>query len=146
MCENSLVIGNIFQNDENHPNAIDIQGVELPVLKNMVAFLNSGVLQCEDFESVFTMYSAANKCGIEKLQDACSRLLETKLNVQNVCKVLIVSESLKDFQLKNQALRFFKDHAENVLVTDQWCDLMRDNLELGLQAIAFTIQEINKTK
>lgn len=136
LCGNSLVFADMLQtNKEGHKNILDLADMEFPVLEHMVAFLHSGILRCEDFYLLCSLHSAANKYSIKKLQDTCSQLLSFKLNVENVCEVLALSAKSKDSELKNKALLFFKDHAESVLVTDQWCNLMRDELELGIEAI-----------
>lgn len=132
LCGNSPLLAAFLRNKAGD---YSLRGIEFPVLKNMIAFLNSGILRCDDFESVFSLYSAANEYDIKKLREACSQWLAFKLNVRTVCRVLVLSKHHQDIELKNHALMFFKDNAENILVTDEWCDLMRDEIKLGLEAI-----------
>lgn len=129
----------------NCENIIDIEGIDFSVVKHMVNFLNSGILRCDDFEMVCSLYRTALKYQIDKLLDACSELLVFKLDIKTVIRILVLSNmSVCNVELKKKALMFFKDHAENVLATEEWCDLMRDetNRSLGFEAIGIYVQSV----
>lgn len=121
-------------------NIVDIKGIEYPLLKHMVAFLNSGILGCEDFESVYSLYCAASRYEIKKLKEICSQYLSFRLNIKNFSKVLLVSTKHGDIQLKNQAISYFKREAVYILQTDEWNDLMLYDLALGLEVTAAWLQ------
>ncbi|OMO50182.1 BTB/POZ-like protein [Corchorus olitorius] len=130
-------------------NMLDSDGCKAPVppshtitlpelnseeLKSLLEFLYSGTLPLDKLEKhVNSLLIAADKYGIQYLQEFCQCYLLNSLNVSNVLDVLETSEARSNKELKESAMNFIFRNMEDVVLSDQYEALAAKNPQLSMQ-------------
>lgn len=137
LCARSPVFAKMFETpmDESVKNTVDIPDLQLSVLKDMVAFLYTGTLSSDDFDSVYALYYAADKYDVTSLRNTCVDVLLSKMDVTNACRVLVLAEQHSNGELKKSAMDFIQFNFEEILATEVWDQFVVDETQLATEVI-----------
>lgn len=146
LCARSPVFAKMFETpmNESEKNSVDIPDLQLPVLKDLVAFLYSGTLSSDDFESVYALYYAADKYDVPTLRNSCVDVLLSKLDVANACSVLTLAERHSNNEFKKSVMEFIENNFDNILDTEVWDKFVIDQTQLASEVMGIRSRKYKK--
>lgn len=86
----------------------------------------------QEFEQhlAIELLQAANKYQLDRLKLICEEALYKTLSADSVAEILSLADLYNATQLKNQAIEFISSHATEVIETDGWNRMVRENPHL----------------
>ncbi|OMO75669.1 BTB/POZ-like protein [Corchorus capsularis] len=139
LASRSEIFKNMLDSDDCKAPVPPSHTITLPELnseelKSLLEFLYSGTLPLDKLEKhVNSLLIAADKYGIQFLQEFCQCYLLNSLNVSNVLDVLETSEARSNKELKESAMNFIFRNMEDVVLSDQYEALAAKNPQLLMQ-------------
>ncbi|XP_035210635.1 uncharacterized protein LOC118184981 [Stegodyphus dumicola] len=129
LCARSSVFFRIFEAKRKKwkSSIFTISDVDPEVMDEMLLFMYSGNLEKPLEETAMKLYAAADKYDVVALKQKCLFFLKSNTTVQNVCSVLQLSHMYNDDEWHKAALEFFAAHVAEVLSTDEWKKIPKDN-------------------
>jgi len=119
--------------------------MESDVIREMLVFIYTGTTPNID-KMAYDLLEAADKYALDRLkvereredQQACQVMCEqalcTNLSVENACQVVIVADMHSAEQLKMHAVDFINVHAQDVMETEAWRELVQRHPHLLAEA------------
>ncbi|KAF8792917.1 TD and POZ domain-containing protein 4 [Argiope bruennichi] len=114
---------------------LKIDNMSAAVLKSFVHFLYTGLIFVEDFESLCELYCVGHIYKVCDLQYACGDQMWSRMTVQNVCQLYIISDCVDDEPLKSYVKKFILVYFEKVVQTTGWKSMFLQKPNLALEII-----------
>ncbi|KAG8201475.1 hypothetical protein JTE90_024344 [Oedothorax gibbosus] len=125
-------------------DVIAISDIDLPILKTFIEFLYTGDMPDAEFETACALYYAADKYEVPSLQKECANVLFYKLDIENLCQVLALSNRHSDRELKGLVLHFMLSEFDELLGTDSWIDFVQVETDLAVEVMKLRAQKLEK--
>lgn len=126
----------IIKAKSENSNRIDISDINPNLFDHMLCYIYTG-----DDSNLDThareLLPIANKFGITNLEENCIKLLQTKINVDNVIDTLIVANEINSDHLIADATRFIVNFASDIKKTENYLHLKRFYPELMIELLNF---------
>jgi len=122
----SPIFGAMFEHGmtEARENRVDIADVDGEVLREMLRFMYTGI--APNLEKMADeLLAAADKYQLDRLKVMCEQSLCLSLTNENSCETLILADLHSAEHLKMQAIEFINLHANEVMETVGWKELVR---------------------
>lgn len=133
----SPVLKRMFEhNTTEKDGTIEISDLDYLVLKALVWYMYTGVVQKLPYEDVCDLYEAADKYDVFYLARECSEILKSSIGHDTVCRILVLASLHNDAALKEEAIMFIASNFAKVKVTEEWEMTIR-----GHQGIASDVLE-----
>ncbi|KAJ8673610.1 hypothetical protein QAD02_004872 [Eretmocerus hayati] len=129
LAVSSPIFAAMFEHDmiESKLNVVDIDDVELDVLKEMLRFIYAR--KVENLDKVACgLLAVADKYEIQGLKDICAIKLEEILGVENVVEILVLADRHNVQRLKSRAMNFVRVHVKEVVDSAAFKLLVRDDI------------------
>lgn len=138
----------MFRHDmkETQNNRVDVPDVDPDVLQEMLRYIYTGKSLLEsklqnkeqkdqkeqerEQHLAIELLQAANKYQLDRLKLICEEALYKTLSADSVAEILALADLYSAAQLKNQAIEFISTHATEVIETDGWNRMVRENPHL----------------
>lgn len=145
LAARSPMFRGMFSHDmkETKYNRVEVEDVEPDVLEEMLRFVYTGKtclegrLQLKDPKEqereqnlAIGLLQAANKYQLDRLKLICEEALYKTLSADSVAEILSLADLYSANQLKNQAIEYISTHATEVIETEGWNRMVRDNPHL----------------
>ncbi|KAJ8673609.1 hypothetical protein QAD02_004871 [Eretmocerus hayati] len=133
LAGSSPIFAAMFEHDmiESKLNVVDIDDVELDVLKEMLRFIYAR--KVENLDKVACgLLAAADKYEIQGLKEICARKLEEIVGVGNVVEILVLADRHNVQQLKRRAMNFVRVHVEEVVESAAFKQLVCDDVVIDI--------------
>ncbi|XP_036282233.1 speckle-type POZ protein-like [Pipistrellus kuhlii] len=114
---------------ESKTNRVEIIDMEAGVFKEMMYFIYTGKAPNLD-KMADGLLAAADKYALEHLKVMCEEALSSQLSVENAAEMLTLADFHSADQLKTQAVDFINSHAEDVMETEGWQEMVASNPSL----------------
>ena len=131
---------------ETKYNRVEVTDVDPDVLEEMLRFIYTGKSTLEQRLQIkepkdqkeqekeqhlaIELLQAANKYQLDRLKLICEEALYKTLSAESVAEILSLADLYNAAQLKNQAIEFISIHATEVIETDGWNRMVRENPHL----------------
>ncbi|GFV41608.1 TD and POZ domain-containing protein 3 [Trichonephila clavipes] len=117
----SQVLKRMFEhNTTEQDGTIEISDVDYLVLKAMVWYMYTGVIEKLPYEDICDLYEAADKYDIFLLGRECSEILKSSIGHDTACRILVLATLHSDDALKEEAVEFIANNFAKVKVTEEW--------------------------
>ncbi|KAL2713827.1 speckle-type POZ protein B-like [Vespula squamosa] len=126
----------IIKAKNENSNRIDINDVSPDLFNHMLCYIYTGDESSVD-SYARELLPVANKFGITNLEENCIKLLQTKMNVDNVIDTLIVANEINSDHLIADATRFIVNFASDIKKTENYEKLKRFYPELMIELLNF---------
>lgn len=127
LAARSPVFTAMFQNDmiEKQTGEIKIPDCDPDAFDVFLEFLYSATV---DFEkcNASELYKIAHKYDVSDLKSVCSDFVAEKLSVENFAEILILANEYDDRKLSTQIQNFFDENFKNVVSSDSWESLFKE--------------------
>lgn len=148
LAARSPMFKGMFSHDmkETKYNRVEVPDVDPDVLDEMLRFIYTGKsileprLQIKEQKDqkeqereqhlAIELLQAANKYQLDRLKLICEEALHKTLSADSVAEILALADLYNAAQLKNQAIEFISTHATEVIETDGWHRMVRENPHL----------------
>ena len=110
---------------ESLSREITIPDFDSVVLRAMLQYIHTDMVNLSAMEDhhAESLYVAANKYQIKGLLVICDEFMKATMNDSNTSRRLVLFDTLKRQEMKNFALQYFKDHAEECARSETLEDL-----------------------
>lgn len=141
LCAQSAVFSGMFDRDmlENKTGVVEIEDLDDDTLEKLLLFIYTGTVKDLEWEMAPHLYYAADKYGIEELKKECVDFFKFNIDTSKVCDVLVLADRHQDKALESIARDFIVQHVEEVINSDKWKKLMKDNSTLTSEIMHFII-------
>ncbi|XP_043675099.1 speckle-type POZ protein B-like [Vespula pensylvanica] len=126
----------IIKAKNENSNRIDINDINPDLFNHMLCYIYTGDESSVDSHAR-ELLPVANKFGITNLEENCIKLLQTKMNVDNVIDTLIVANEINSDHLIADATRFIVNFASDIKKTENYEKLKRFYPELMIELLNF---------
>lgn len=148
LAARSPMFRGMFSHDmkETKFNRVEVSDVDPDVLEEMLRFIYTGKsslearLQAKEQKDqkeqereqhlAIGLLQAANKYQLDRLKLICEEALYKTLTADSVAEILSLADLYSAAQLKNQAIEFISTHATEVIETEGWNRMVRENPHL----------------
>lgn len=152
LAARSPMFRGMFSHDmkETKFNRVEVTDVDPDVLEEMLRFIYTGRTSLELRSSqakeqkdqkdqkeqekeqhlAIELLQAANKYQLDRLKLICEEALYKTLSADSVAEILSLADLYNAAQLKTQAIEFISTHATEVIETDGWNRMVRENPHL----------------
>lgn len=151
LAARSPMFRGMFSHDmqETKFNRVEVPDVDPDVLQEMLRFIYTGRSQLEsnrynqqnreqkdqkdqerEQHLAIELLQAANKYQLDRLKLICEEALYKTLSAESVAEILSLADLYNAAQLKNQAIEFISTHATEVIETEGWNRIVRENPHL----------------
>lgn len=148
LAARSPMFRGMFSHDmkETKYNRVEVTDVDPDVLEEMLRFIYTGKSTLEQRLQIkepkdqkeqekeqhlaIELLQAANKYQLDRLKLICEEALYKTLSAESVAEILSLADLYNAAQLKNQAIEFISIHATEVIETDGWNRMVRENPHL----------------
>ncbi|GFS53213.1 protein maternal effect lethal 26 [Nephila pilipes] len=141
----SVVFKRMFEHNTTEQNGtIEITDVDYLVLKSLVWYMYTGVVQKLPYEEVCDLYEAADKYDVFFLARECSEILQSFIGYDTVCRILVLASLHNDAALKEEAVGFIANNFAKVKVTEEWEMTIRAHQGIASDVLERVCQETLK--
>lgn len=148
LAARSPMFRGMFSHDmkESKYNRVEVSDVDPDVLQEMLRYIYTGKSLLEprlqhkeqkdqkeqekEQHLAIELLQAANKYQLDRLKMICEEALYKTLSADSVAEILALADLYNASQLKNQAIEFISTHATEVIETDGWNRMVRENPHL----------------
>jgi len=145
LAARSPMFRGMFSHDmkETKYNRVEVSDVDPDVLEEMLRFIYTGKSSLEarlqskeqkeqekEQHLAIGLLQAANKYQLDRLKLICEEALYKTLSADSVAEILSLADLYSAAQLKNQAIEFISTHATEVIETEGWTRMVRENPHL----------------
>ncbi|XP_046826320.1 speckle-type POZ protein B-like [Vespa crabro] len=126
----------IIKAKNENSNRIDIYDVNPDLFDYMLCYIytaNENTLDSYARE----LLPIANRFGITNLEENCIKILQTKMNVDNVIDILIVANEINSDHLVADAIKFIVNYANDIKKTENYENLKRFYPDLMIELLNF---------
>lgn len=144
---------------ETKYNRVDVTDVDPDVLQEMLRFIYTGKTLLEprlqinkeqkdqkeqerEQHLAIELLQAANKYQLDRLKLICEEALYKTLSSDSVAEILLLADLYNAAQLKNQAIEFITTHANEVIETDGWERMAKQNTQLVAEVFRALAQHV----
>ncbi|CAD5212392.1 unnamed protein product [Bursaphelenchus okinawaensis] len=114
---------------ESKDNEVIFDDIDHSVLLELVRFIYTGKAPKVDSMALELM-GLADRFQVLVLKRMAEKSLLKKLNVSNVCEVLVVADVYNSEHVKQEALNYIGANASEVVKTDGWQAMLKDHSQL----------------
>lgn len=129
---------------ESQENHVDISDVSPKALDQFVKFIYTDNIDDTSFTVVKQLLFLAEKYDVQKLKACCMQLLYPDVTVENVCEILKMGNLHNDTVLKNRAMEYILQAADQVIKTEGWKSMQREAPELCSEILSYFSQYMYK--
>eukprot|EP00118_Oscarella_pearsei_P019495 m.207774 g.207774 ORF g.207774 m.207774 type:complete len:383 (+) comp39697_c1_seq21:124-1272(+) len=123
------------QMEESRKGKVEIDDIPPGVFKDMLTFIYTGTVPKESLQkNADDLLAAADKYQLDRLRIMCEETLCLNLNEENATDVLVLADRHSGSQLKNIAIDYINSHPEEVMETEGWKSLVKNNAQLVADA------------
>lgn len=148
LAARSPMFRGMFSHDmrETKFNRVEVPDVDPDVLEEMLRFIYTGKSSLEQRLQIkeqkdqkeqekeqhlaIELLQAANKYQLDRLKLICEEALYKTLSADSVAEILSLADLYNAAQLKNQAIEFISTHATEVIETEGWNRMVKENSHL----------------
>lgn len=148
LAARSPMFRGMFSHDmkETKYNRVEVPDVDPEVLQEMLRFIYTGKSLLEprlqnkeqrdqkeqerEQHLAIELLQAANKYQLDRLKLICEEALNKTLSADSVAEILALADLYNAAQLKTQAIEFISTHATEVIETEGWNRMVRENPHL----------------
>ncbi|XP_057326789.1 speckle-type POZ protein B-like [Microplitis mediator] len=133
------MITNLMKDQEN---TICLPDIKVEVVDELLTFLYHGKLvkAIDDNDLLMELFETAEIYKIDALKDRCAMILSVNLNIDNVLRLLELSETYNSVVLKQRAITFIINNRDEIINLSEFKELCESN-----PALMFGIVERFKT-
>lgn len=144
LCSRSPVFKAMFDKDtkENQKRIVDIHDVNCETLSRFLKFLHIQPFDDLDWAEAAKLYYVADKYQIEELKTECRLRLKHNLNLKNICDTFLLSDLHQDEKLKQYAQEYFCKHSKEILLSNDWHDLLYNKTDLAAEILRVLAENI----
>ena len=146
----SPVLAAMFQNDfkEKREQIAVIQEIKAEVFERLLFFIYTGRIdvEFEDTAALIDVMVAAGMYDVASLKDECELYLSKHLSVENATSYLILAHFHDANRLHKATLKYMQRNYEAICTRQDWKNLLKDHLDLGIQATQFLAKKIEPIK
>lgn len=135
----SSVLAAMFNSDilEKEKGLVEIEGISPGTFKFLLEFIYTGQIVADknDNDNVnwLELALAATKYNIKSLQKISTKKLAENVNSDNALDILILSDSIKDDELKKISSNFIIENKSKIVDTEKYEEMIRSNTDLALE-------------
>ena len=119
----SSVFSAMFEHDMSEKNSgvVDIVDLDPNILEQFLLYLYSGKIEEMCMDTAFELYKTAEKYAVHSLKQLCVSYILDKMEIDNVCKILLFADQYGDANLLDNAITFAADVLDSIQFTE-WKD------------------------
>ncbi|CAJ0943324.1 unnamed protein product, partial [Mesorhabditis belari] len=114
---------------ESSTSEVCIDDVDAEVVKEMLHFMYTGTSPRLDAMAP-NLIAAADKYDLHRLKVMCEQALCLALTAENACMTLVLADLYNADQLRQHSINFINVHANEVMQSDGWQDLVHQHSQL----------------
>ncbi|CAL1299912.1 unnamed protein product [Larinioides sclopetarius] len=133
----SPVFKAMFSNDmkEKTDGCVDVSDLQDETIRRFLLFLYTDQLEDLTWDAALHLFKAADKYAVIALRDQCSNFLKSKLNLENACEALLLSDLHQDKNLKESTQNFILRNAKVIFKSEEWKILKDNNSKLVIETM-----------
>lgn len=108
-------------------DVISIDDCEPDIFDKILFFIYTGKLENVSSDNLFELYYMAERYAVKDLKNECVYFFKKSLSIETICDMLCLSTKYSETELLQSALRFFAMNLEEVVNTQQWRLLLKEN-------------------
>lgn len=128
---------------ERHAREVTINGVDKDSMKTIMNFIYTGEITL-DWNNVEPILQSANLMLVQSVKDACSRFLESRLNVKNCIGIQALAETYACHKLFSITKTFIFQNFSNVAECEEFLNLDKKQVEVLLQSDDISVENEEK--
>lgn len=128
---------------ERHEREISISGVDKESMKMIIGFIYTGEITL-DWNNVEPVLQSANLMLVQSVKDACSRFLESRLDVKNCIGIQGLAEAYACHKLWTITNNFIFQNFSHVAESEEFMNLDEKQLEVLLQSDEISVESEEK--
>lgn len=109
---------------------VNIVDCDPKVFYMFLLYLYSGELNFSNCDA-FSLYKIASKYDMPELKVLCIDFMIRSLSVKNVCQTYVLGHSFNEDELLDSVQTFFENNFNEIISSDSWVGLMRENCKLA---------------
>ncbi|CAJ0931022.1 unnamed protein product, partial [Mesorhabditis belari] len=131
LAARSKVFRSMFEHPmkESSTSEVCIDDVDAEVVKEMLHFMYTGTSPRLDAMAP-NLIAAADKYDLHRLKVMCEQALCLALTAENACMTLVLADLYNADQLRQHSINFINVHANEVMQSDGWQDLVHQHSQL----------------
>ncbi|CAL1261152.1 unnamed protein product [Larinioides sclopetarius] len=135
----SIVFAKMLDQDmlERRTRCISITDADFQVFDCFLMYLYTAKLKDKSWNTVYYLYSLAEKYAVSGLKKTCSCWLSANLNVDTVSKCIALAAFYEDKELKDEAKQFIRDNLGSVFETFDWKYIVSNQPQLASEVLSF---------
>ena len=119
---------------ESQTNTVIIEDLDPPVVAEMLKYIHTHKTPNIKEETLcFSLLTAADRYQLEELKRRCEKKLISKLDLENMSRILIFSEIHGADNLKKAAIKFVTENLRN---SDKWKEELVDYPSLLIELLS----------
>ncbi|XP_065838694.1 speckle-type POZ protein B-like [Oscarella lobularis] len=137
LAARSPVFNAMFEHpmEESRKGKVEIDDISPEVFKDLLRFIYTGTVAEESLQTnADDLLAASDKYQLDRLRLMCEETLCSNLNSENAADVLVLADRHSGSQLKSIAIDYINSHPEEVMETDGWKSLVKNNAQLVADA------------
>ena len=128
---------------ERHAREVTISGVDKDSMKTIMNFIYTGEITL-DWNNVEPILQSANLMLVQSVKDACSRFLESRLNVKNCIGIQGLAETYACHKLYGVTNTFIFQNFTNVAENEEFLNLDKKQVEVLFQSDDISVENEEK--
>ena len=124
----------LSQMKEQQENKMTIDDIEPDTVKEMLRFIYTGVVH-NIKEHAEKLLIAADKYRLDSLKGFCGRELSTSIDTENVMNVFILADTYRDYELRNNALKFINKNLKAILQKAENVEILTNKPDFAIEIL-----------
>ncbi|KAF8782260.1 Protein roadkill like protein [Argiope bruennichi] len=135
----SLVLAKMLDQDmlERRTRCVLITDASFQDFDYFLRYLYTAKLKIKTWNTMFSLYSLADKYNVSALKTICSQWLGMNLKADTVSNCLALADLHEDTELKQVSKQFIRDNLNDVLKTSEWKYLVSTQPQLASETLCF---------
>jgi len=118
---------------ESQTNTVIIEDLDPPVVAEMLKYIHTHTVSNKEETLWFSLLTAADRYQLEELKRRCEKKLISKLDLENMSRILIFSEIHGADNLRKAAIKFVTENLRN---SDKWKEELVDYPSLLIELLS----------
>jgi hypothetical protein len=114
---------------------VELSDISGPVLEAILKYLYTDEFESDSSVDLMTLFTTADKYGIDRLKRICEQSILSSMTVDNSCAIFRASDLVSAETMRSKTLEFIVRNYEAVVKTTSFEELARSNVELTLEII-----------
>ncbi|GBN01028.1 Protein roadkill [Araneus ventricosus] len=127
----------MFTNDykETSCGHVLVSDINSDTIRRFLIYMYTDRIENLTIENATKLYYAADKYRVLCLREICASFLKANVSSSSACEILVLADRHQDDELKSAVQHFISKHDSEILRSENWRDLKKNNHLLALETL-----------